>query len=124
MTPLINLLNPEYRDDLSGLFSENYVACELTSMGIPLFYWLGKRMSEIEFVVELNGNAVPIEVKGGKNVYSRSIEQFIDENPKTKLVIRVASKNFGFEKGIKTIPPYAVFCLAEEVKQYRYQGVQ
>ncbi|NLL69263.1 MAG: ATP-binding protein [Acholeplasmataceae bacterium] len=124
MTPLINLLNPEYRDDLSGLFSENYVACELTSMGIPLFYWLGKRMSEIEFVVELNGNAVPIEVKSGKNVYSRSIEQFIDENPKTKLVIRVASKNFGFEKGIKTIPPYAVFCLAEEVKQYRYQGVQ
>lgn len=44
-----NLLNAEYRDDLTGIIAENYVACELTSKGIPLRYWTGKRNAEIEF---------------------------------------------------------------------------
>lgn len=123
-TPLINLLSPEYRDDISGIFTENYVACEFTSMDIPLFYWTGKRTAEIEFVVEINEKATPVEVKSGKNVYSRSIEQFLNENPKTKLVIKVAAKNFGFNNNVKTIPLYAVFCLAEEIVKNKYKGIR
>lgn len=123
-TPIIDLLNPKYRNELSGIFTENYVACEFKSSGVPLYYWTGKRLSEIEFVVELNKQAIPIDVKSGKNVYSRSIQEFLLESPKTNYAIRIANKNFGFENNIKTIPLYAVFCLAEEVADNRYQGVK
>ena len=123
-TSLTNILNPNYRDNLSGIFTENYVACEFSSRGIPLFYWVGKRISEIEFIVELDEAAIPIEVKSGKNVYSRSIEQFLRENPKTKLVYKIANKNFGFENNIKTIPLYAVFCLADEILENKYKGIK
>ena len=43
------------------MFFENYVACELASYGIPLFYWKGKNDYEFEFVVKnKDGNIVRI----------------------------------------------------------------
>ena len=33
-----NILDIEYRDDMTGILAENYVACELASYGIPLYY--------------------------------------------------------------------------------------
>lgn len=54
-----------------GSIYENVVAQELLAHGFEdLFYYNSKKMGEVDFVTELNGNVFPIEVKSGKD-YSR-----------------------------------------------------
>ncbi len=49
-----------------GSIYENAVAQELVAHGITPYYYNNKRRGELDFVVELNGNPLPIEVKSGK----------------------------------------------------------
>jgi len=54
-----------------GLY-ENAVAQELTSKHFPLFYYNSNRLGELDFVIEYEGNALPIEVKSGKDYTKHS----------------------------------------------------
>lgn len=75
-------LNPEsiMRYDYGsykGYFSENFVLQELYSYGLnEIVTWSGKT-SEIEFVLEINGNIIPVEVKAGFNTKAKSLLAFI-----------------------------------------------
>ena len=109
------VLDASYRDDLTGILTENYVACELTAAGIPLCYWKGKRQAEIEFLAEHLSEVIPIEVKSGKRVTSKSLDAY-RTHYRVPYVYRVSTKNFGFENGIRAVPLYAVFCMAEELR--------
>ena len=75
-TKITNIQDISYKDDITGIMAENYVACELTSYNIPLYYWTGKEDSEIEFMVECNNNVTPLEVKAGKRVTSTSLNVY------------------------------------------------
>ncbi len=104
------------RNSLSGVFYENYTACELKAKEIPLFYWTGKQTHEIEFVVYSAGNIYPIDVK--KKLGSlASLEEFRQVNGKC-MAVKISSNNFGYnsENNILTIPHYAVFMLAQDLK--------
>ncbi len=50
-----------------GSIFENAIAQELTAHGIYPYYYNNKKRGEIDFVVELDGKVVPIEVKSGKD---------------------------------------------------------
>ena len=50
-------------NSLSGIYYENYVATELVARRMNLFYWKGKRDSELEFIIDINQNIIPIDVK-------------------------------------------------------------
>ena len=104
------------RNTLSGIFYENYTACEFTAKGIPLFYWTGKQTHEMEFVVYSGGKLYPIDVKK-KTGNLGSLEEFRNLNGKCT-AIKISSNNFGYneQNDILTIPHYAVFALAEEIK--------
>lgn len=62
----IQLLNRELDINYGGIF-ENAVAQELTSHNVSLFYYKNNRLGEIDFLTEIDGKVVPIEVKSGKN---------------------------------------------------------
>ncbi len=53
-----------------GSVYENVVAQELHAHGFPLYYYNNKRQGELDFVIELNGEILPLEVKSGKD-YAR-----------------------------------------------------
>ncbi len=53
-----------------GSIYENAVAQELVAHGITPYYYNNKRRGELDFVVELNGKVLPIEVKSGKDYES------------------------------------------------------
>jgi len=108
-----NLLDVNYRDDLTGILAENYFACELTSKNIPLRYWNGKRSAEVDFLIEKQNEIIPIEVKAGVRVSSESLNIY-RENYKPKISYRISAKNFGLDNGIKSIPLYAVFCIDKD----------
>ena len=49
-----------------GSLYENAVAQEFVAHGIPPYYYNNKKRGELDFVVELGGMILPIEVKSGK----------------------------------------------------------
>jgi predicted AAA+ superfamily ATPase len=106
------ILSPlETHSRFMGAVAENYTAAALTASGHPLYYWQSDNTAEIDFLLQKDGRVVPIEVKAGPHIKSRSLSVF-RERYKSELAIRISAKNFGFENGIKSVPLYAVFCIA------------
>ena len=50
-----------------GSVFENTVAQELVAHGIDVYYYNNKKRGELDFVIELEGKVLPIEVKSGKD---------------------------------------------------------
>jgi len=67
----IKILNKELDINYGGVY-ENVVAQELVSHGITPFYYKNNRMGELDFLIELDGKVVPIEVKSGKSYKTHS----------------------------------------------------
>ena len=93
-----------------GALTENYVAQQLSAIGYPLHYWARDNRAEIDFVVERQGCLSAIEVKAGENTRSRSLLSLKKSDPDVCL-IRLSTKPFGLNDGLRSIPLYAAFCL-------------
>jgi len=93
-----------------GFLTENFVAQTFTANKIPLYYWNSGNRAEIDMVANLADGIIPIEVKSGRNVGSKSLSVYV-EKFKPPYSIRISAKNFGFENGIKSVPLYATFCI-------------
>lgn len=106
------LLLSELAEDntFMGAIAENYVAQALATKHLPLYYWKSEATAEIDFLLCENNQVVPIEVKKGERVRSRSLNQYrITHQP--SCCYRFSQKNFGENDGIKAIPLYAIFAL-------------
>lgn len=116
VTPTSFITN-DGRNSLSGIFYENYIANELTNAGYKLFYWKGHNNFEFEFVVESDGNIIPIDVKKNKRKLN-SLNSFMNHN-KLYICIKISSNNFGYdkEKKILTVPLYEAFLLIKDLKE-------
>lgn len=55
------------RDINFGSIYENAVAQELVAHGVTPYYYNNKKRGELDFVIELGGKVLPIEVKSGKD---------------------------------------------------------
>ncbi|MFH1097115.1 MAG: AAA family ATPase [Candidatus Desantisbacteria bacterium] len=106
---LQSLNSPEIKQ-FSGAFTENYVACALASNGYALMYWESKGVAEIDFLIVKEGHVIPVEVKAAHNTKAKSMVIY-RKKYSPQYIIRVSSKNFGFENGIKSVPLYAIFTL-------------
>lgn len=93
-----------------GVLSENYVAQALASNSFPLFYWKNENTAELDFVLQIGGKVIPVEVKKGSRTKSVSMNMFMNKYD-CPYAIRISKKNFGFENDIKSVPLYAVFCI-------------
>ena len=113
---LRSLSNIDYREILldknsmyKGVLTENYIACEFYSKFRELYFYLFNKY-EIDFLIKIDGDIIPVEVKSGRRTSSKSLNEYILKY-KPKYSIRISSKNFGFEDGIKSVPLYAIFCI-------------
>ncbi len=105
------ILSPlETDNSFIGAIAENYVAQALAANLTPLFYWKNDNTAEVDFVIQKGVAVIPVEVKAGTNVRSKSLGIFM-EKYKSTYALRISKKNFGFENGIKSVPLYAVFCI-------------
>lgn len=109
-----NILTNNLSSDAKGTLAENYIMQQLVSIGIYPYYWESRNSAEVDFVIQLDDEVVPIECKYADNVKAKSLTVFANKYS-PKYSIRVSSKNFGFENNIKSVPLYAVFCLKEKI---------
>lgn len=94
--------------EFKGAFTEQYVAQELVSMGIQPYYWSNDRTpAEIDFVVQQDGKAIPIEVKASTNVRSKSLAQFIKDNEGLK-GLRLSLCSYIDQSWMENVPLYAL----------------
>ncbi len=97
-------------DDFKGGLVENYVNTQLTANGYRTFFWESARSAEVDFVIQREGQIIPVEVKSADNVKAKSLRVYIDTyHP--QYALKLSAKNFGYENDIKTVPLYAAFCI-------------
>lgn len=100
----------EELNDFKGGMTENYVDIQLTINGYRTYYWESPRGAEIDFIIQREGQLIPIEVKSADNTRAKSLKVYVDTYHPA-YAIKLSSKNFAFEDGKKTVPLYAAFCI-------------
>lgn len=100
-------------NDFKGGLVENYAQTQLVSSGHSTYYWRSERGAEVDFVIQLSGQLIPIEVKSADNTRAKSLRVYMTTY-KPAYAIKLSAKNFGYENRIKTLPLYAAFCIGGE----------
>lgn len=101
------ILNNTLKGNAKGGIYENIISESLLKRGYKLYYYKTQNSSmEIEFVIEKNGEVIPIEVNAG-NDSTPSLNSFINKyHPKVSY--KFVNGNVGFLDGKKTLPHYMV----------------
>lgn len=101
----------ELYTEFKGALTEQYVCEELVMSGFDPVYWsAGSGKAETDFSVELNGSVVPIEVKSGENLKSKSLRVACDKFGLSRAV-RTSLSGFRDEGWLVNIPLWAIGCL-------------
>lgn len=108
------ILNPENQlTEFKGMLTEQYVAQQLVSAGIKLYYWKSdKTPAEIDFIVQTPQEVIPIEVKASANVRGKSISRFLDQNPTSK-GLRFSLLGYIVQDNLTNVPLYELPFFAE-----------
>ena len=97
-------------NDFKGGMAENYVNVQFSINGYRTYYWESERGAEIDFIIQRDGQLIPIEVKSADNTRAKSLKVYMDTY-KPAYAITLSAKNFGFEDNKKIVPLYAAFCI-------------
>lgn len=103
------LLNGNLKGFAKGGIYENFVAQTLAANGYTLHYYKPNDSSELEFLIEKDGEVIPIEVKAG-NTATRSLDAFVKEYEPT-VAIKLISGNVGFAGKKLSIPHFLAMFL-------------
>lgn len=90
--------------------AENYVCNQIVAGGHGCYYWTGDHSYEVDFLLQLDGAIIPIEVKAAENTKAMSLNAYMKQNDPA-YAIKLSGKNFGMEDGQKSVPLYAAFCI-------------
>ena len=89
-----------------GHFVENYVLQQLAGRTIgPVHYWAERAGREIDFVIQHEDNAVPVEVKAGGDKKASSFKGFVNSR-RPKFAIRFSERNLKKDGAFVNIPLY------------------
>ena len=110
LVPADILYSSDELNDFKGGMIENYVQVQLTINGYKTYYWESNHTAEIDFIIQREGEIIPIEVKAADNTRAKSLKLYMDTY-KPKYAIKISAKNFGEIDNKKIIPLYATFCI-------------
>ncbi len=104
-----SILSGDY-GSYKGYFAENFVLNELIcNSGEDLFSWKEKQ-SQLEFLIDNQGEIIPVEVKSGINIRARSLREYIKKyHPETSYILS------GLPPGKKDNVTYLPLYLAAEI---------
>lgn len=95
--------------EFKGAFAENYVLQSFVpQLDIAPRYWVNEKpQHEVDFVVQLRNDVVPVEVKSGQSVASPSLRYYARKYPDaTPLRVRMSLQNIDYADGFLSLPLY------------------
>lgn len=109
------ILNKEKSINNGALF-ENVVSQELLSKGHKEYYFNSKKQGELDFVIELNGKVVPLEIKSGKDYkrHSALCNVLADENYGIEYAYVFSERNVEVSGKKVYLPIYMMMFLENE----------
>ena len=106
-----------------GAIYENVAAQELKAHGFELYYFNSKKQGELDFVIEYQGNVLPLEIKSGK-AYTRhnALDNVLkDERYAIPQAFVFCNENITFRDKITYLPIYMIgFLDKEKIEEYIY----
>lgn len=107
-----NNLFVEYK----GALTENYIAQSLTTfLEHQLFYWTSEGTAEVDFIIDVNGTPIPVEVKSGTSTKKKSLQVYRKEYS-PEISVRTSLRNIAYDGKLLNIPLYAVSELSRLIK--------
>lgn len=104
------LLNNSMKGNAKGGLYENIIGEMLTKKGYTLHYYkVSENTQELEFIIEKDGEVIPIEVKAG-NTSTLSLNTFIHTYHPSK-AYKLVNGNIGISEGRITLPHYMIMFL-------------
>lgn len=103
------ILENKIKGNAKGGIYENIIADILVKNGYSLYYYKPDDSNELEFLIEKNGEVVPIEVKAG-NRATKSLDRFV-EMFKPSIAYKLVDGNVGISDKKLTIPHYMAMFL-------------
>jgi predicted AAA+ superfamily ATPase len=100
----------EIFEEFKGAMAEQYVMQQLRlNRDRFIGYWTNDRnTSEVDFVIQDGNTVIPIEVKSGENLKSKSFKLFC-EKYKPAVAIRASLTDYRVEDWMTNVPLYAIF---------------
>jgi len=111
--------------EFKGSLSENYALQALdTQLDLLPRYWTdGRGRAELDFVIQVENEIIPVEVKAGTNTESRSLAAWAERFPEHgSLRIRYSMRNLKLDGGVLNIPLFMADRTVDLVKMARRQG--
>lgn len=94
--------------EFKGALTEQFVAQELSASGMELYYYSAPNSSgEIDFVVQVPGNIIPVEVKAEENLQAKSLKAFSAKYG-LKKAVRTSMADYKEQDWIVNVPLFAV----------------
>lgn len=106
-TPPALLLLPNNDNSGKGDFTENFICCQLESLrNIPIYYYSKENSQlEIDFVIQIDTNIIPLEVKAEENLQAKSLKVILANNP-GMYGLRFSMSNYREQENITNVPLY------------------
>lgn len=107
----------EFFIEFKGSLTEQYVLCQLKQCtNLATFYWTSDTgMAELDFIIQVEKNIVPIEVKANENLQAKSLKSFVQKY-KTKINIRTSMSDFREDDWLTNVPLYCIGNIEKIVK--------
>lgn len=106
-TPPALLLLPNKENTGKGDFTENFVCCEMETLrDIPIYYYSKDNSQlELDFVIQVDTQVVPVEVKAEENLQAKSLKVTLANNPGMR-GLRFSMSDYREQEGITNVPLY------------------
>jgi len=106
-------------EEFKGALTEQYVYQQLKAAKLPLFYWSADSgTAEVDFVTEMDGKIIPIEVKAEENLQAKSLKSY-HQKYGPEVSIRTSMSDYRRDGWLINVPLYVV----ENLRQYVIQQV-
>lgn len=108
VSPKLILKGNELFSEYNGALTEQFVLQELYKFD-DVAYW-AKDNHEVDFVIQNDLDIIPIEVKAGTTVHTKSLNYYKDKyNP--NLAVKTSLRGFKYQDGVLNIPLYMIWAL-------------
>ena len=106
LSPQTASLNNRLFTEFKGILSENYVLQSLKrQFGNNIFYWTSGNTAEVEFVLQIGDEIVPVEVKSENNVKAKSLSIY-RKTYSPSISIRFSTRNIRKDDDLLNLPLY------------------
>jgi predicted AAA+ superfamily ATPase len=108
LPPAIVLENDRLFTEFKGVLSEQYGLQQLVANNMPLFYWRPENAdAEIDFLLTIKSNIIPLEIKSSENVRSRSLSVYAKSN-NPEICVRASLLPYRHQQWMENIPLYSL----------------